>query len=118
MAHTRRFRIIKLYFLIRNYGTTGIRRYIRNHIDLARLFENYVRRDYRFEVVGGPFRFGLVAFRLKGYNLLTTRLVDALNASHRIHLVPSHFHNQVVIRFALCAEHANEADVGMMKSLL
>ncbi len=72
----------------------------------------YVRRDYRFEVIGGPFKFGLVTFRLKGYNSLTTKLLDAMNASHRIHMVSSHFHDQVVIRFALCAEHANELDIG------
>ncbi|ODM96945.1 Tyrosine decarboxylase [Orchesella cincta] len=111
VASSRRLRAFKLYCVIRNYGVEGIRRYIRNHISLARLFEAYVERDPRFELCGGSFRFGLVTFRLKGYNSLTQKLNDAINASHKIHMVPSHFHDKVVIRFALCAEYANERDV-------
>ncbi|CAL8114156.1 unnamed protein product [Orchesella dallaii] len=107
---TRRFRAYKLWCVIRNYGVEGIRRYCRNHINLAKLFEKYVKRDDRFEVCG-PVRFGLVAFRLKGLNEATSRLLDALNFSRRIHMVPSHFHEKVVIRFALCAEYANENDI-------
>ncbi|CAL8113527.1 unnamed protein product [Orchesella dallaii] len=111
VASSRRLRAYKLYCVIRNYGVEGIRRYIRNHVSLARLFEAYVERDPRFELCGGSFRFGLVTFRLKGYNSLTQKLNDAINASHKIHMVPSHFHDKVVIRFALCAEYANERDV-------
>lgn len=107
---TRRFRAYKLWAVIRNYCVEGIRRYCRNHINLAKLFEKYVKRDERFEVCG-PVRFGLVAFRLKGLNEATSRLLDALNFSRRIHMVPSHFHDKVVIRFALCAEYANENDI-------
>lgn len=107
---TRRFRAFKLWVVIRNYGVEGIRRYCRNHINLAKLFEMYVKRDERFEVCG-PVRFGLVAFRLKGLNEVTSRCLDAMNFSRRIHMVPSHFHNKVVIRFALCAEWANEEDI-------
>lgn len=84
---TRRFRAFKLWVVIRNYGIEGLRRYCRNHINLAKLFEKYVKRDDRFEVCG-PVRFGLCAFRLKGLNEVTSRLNDALNDSRKIHMVP------------------------------
>jgi len=107
---TRRFRAIKLWMVIRNYGVEGLRRYCRRHINLAKLFEMYVKRDERFECCG-PVRFGLVAFRLKGLNDATSKILDAMNYSRRIHMVPSHFHDKVVIRFAMCAEHADEKDI-------
>jgi aromatic-L-amino-acid decarboxylase len=48
---SRRFRALKLWFVIRSYGVEGLRRYIREHCRLAKLFESYVRIDSRFEVM-------------------------------------------------------------------
>jgi len=110
IASTRRFRAMKVWMVIRNYGVEGLRRYIRNHINLAKLFEMYVRRDTRFEVCG-PVRFGVCTFRLKGLNDANTKLLDAMNYSRRIHMVPSHYHDKVVIRFAVVSEKATEKDV-------
>lgn len=109
---TRRFRAFKLWVMIRNYGIKGLQNYIRSHVFLSKLFENYVRRDTRFEVVGAV-RVGLVCFRLKGTNEVNKRLLEALNASCKIHMVPSGFHDKYVIRFAPCYEFLNEADIHM-----
>ncbi|ODM87389.1 Tyrosine decarboxylase [Orchesella cincta] len=103
VASSRRLRAFKLYCVIRNYGVEGIRRYIRNHISLAGCLKPYVERDQDLSFV--------VDRSVLGYNSLTQKLNDAINASHKIHMVPSHFHDKVVIRFALCAEYANERDV-------
>ncbi|PNF27919.1 Tyrosine decarboxylase [Cryptotermes secundus] len=54
---SRRFRSLKLWFVIRNYGISGLQKYIRHHIRLAKRFETLVRKDKRFEVcneVKGP----------------------------------------------------------------
>ena len=47
---SRRFRSLKLWFVIRSYGISGLQRYIRHHIKLAKQFESLVRLDNRFEV--------------------------------------------------------------------
>jgi tyrosine decarboxylase len=61
---SRRFRAIKLWFVFRCYGISGLQSYIRNHIKLAKRFEIHVKSDERFEVVN-KVDLGLVCFRLK-----------------------------------------------------
>lgn len=47
---SRRFRSLKLWFVMRTFGISGLRKYIRLHICLAKKFEELVRKDARFEV--------------------------------------------------------------------
>lgn len=37
-------------FVLRNYGISGLQSYIRKHIELAKQFEELVRKDKRFEI--------------------------------------------------------------------
>ncbi|EFJ35827.1 hypothetical protein SELMODRAFT_78872 [Selaginella moellendorffii] len=46
----RRFRSLKLWFVMRMNGASGLRSYIRNHVRLAKRFEGFVREDPRFQV--------------------------------------------------------------------
>nr|XP_002731843.1 PREDICTED: aromatic-L-amino-acid decarboxylase-like [Saccoglossus kowalevskii] len=107
---SRRFRSLKIWFVVRSYGVDGLRKYIRNHVKLAKKFEALVLTDSRFEVIGDVVM-GLVCFRLKGRNALTENLVKTINASGRIHITPASLGDMYIIRFALCHEHACEADV-------
>ncbi len=60
----RRFRALKLWFVIRHYGVEGLRAHIREHMRLAAMFEACVRADDHFEVVT-PRTITLVCFRLR-----------------------------------------------------
>lgn len=60
----RRFRALKLWFVLRWYGAEGLRAHIRSGIDLAAWFADQVRADGRFDVVA-PHPFSLVCFRLR-----------------------------------------------------
>lgn len=60
---SRRFRALKLWFVFRSYGIAGLQKYIRNHIQLAKYFEQLVEEDDRFEV-RNDVHLGLVCFRL------------------------------------------------------
>ena len=60
----RRFRALKLWFVLRTYGAEGLRGYLRHHMRLAAWFARAVGTDPRFEIAAPP-RFGLVCFRLK-----------------------------------------------------
>ena len=60
----RRFRALKLWFVLRTYGAAGLRDYIGHKAGLASHFADLVRGDARFELTAPP-RFGLVCFRAK-----------------------------------------------------
>lgn len=58
----RRFRALKLWFLLRWFGAEGLRELLRGHVRWARAFADGVREDDRFELVAGP-SFSTVCFR-------------------------------------------------------
>ncbi|GFO16195.1 Aromatic-l-amino-acid decarboxylase-like protein [Plakobranchus ocellatus] len=80
------------------------------HCRLAKIFQRKVLSDERFEVVGDV-TMGLVCFKLQGPNSQTQKLHKMINESRRLHVVPAMLNDAYVIRFALCTEHAKEADV-------
>jgi glutamate/tyrosine decarboxylase-like PLP-dependent enzyme len=47
---SRRFRSLKLWFVIRNYGVEGLQAYVREHCRLAKYFEKLTLADKRFEI--------------------------------------------------------------------
>ncbi|MBL8875451.1 MAG: aspartate aminotransferase family protein [Phycisphaerae bacterium] len=81
----RRFRALKLWFVLRNYGAEGLRSYIREHMRLSELFESLVRADDRFEIVA-PRTMNLICFRYRGDDTANKRLLDTLNASGKLYL--------------------------------
>ena len=60
----RRFRSLKLWFVIRHYGVEGLQHHVREHIRLAQQFADWVRKDVRFELAA-PAPLNLVCFRHK-----------------------------------------------------
>jgi len=107
---SRRFRALKLWFVIRSFGVEGLQKYIREHCRLAKYFESMVLKDDRFEVCS-PVHLGLVCFRLNGSNGLNQKLLSSINASGRLHMVPASLGEKYVIRFCVCAQNATEADI-------
>ncbi|KAH7728013.1 Aromatic-L-amino-acid decarboxylase [Aphelenchoides avenae] len=107
---SRRFRSLKLWFVIRMYGIEGIQNYIREHVRLAKKFEALLLADDQFEVVGDVLT-GLVCFRLKGSNELNQALLTTLNCSGQIHMIPASLNGRYVIRFCVCQEHASDEDI-------
>merc|ERR1712035_91941 len=114
---SRRFRALKLWFTIRSYGVSGLQAYIRNHCRLAKMFATMVLTDSRFKVVNNV-QVGLVCFKLRGSNAINRKLLDTINDSGRLHMVPTNMKGEYVIRFALCAEKACEADVDAAWSIV
>src|SRR3990172_9568360 len=96
----RRFRALKLWFVIRTYGAEGLRTHIRNGVALAQEFAGWVRADDRFELCA-PAPLNLVCFRLKGDDGANERLRDALNASGKMYLIHTKLDGAVVLRLAI-----------------
>ena len=84
----RRFRALKLMFVLRTYGAEGLRRRIRDHVAWARSLESRLAADDRFELVA-PTHFALVSFRMRASDEATRALADALNATGRVYVTPS-----------------------------
>lgn len=74
----RRFRALKLWFVLRHYGARGLRAHIREHVRLGECFESWVSEDARFEVAV-PRSLSLVCFRLKPLSGETPQATDARN---------------------------------------
>jgi aromatic-L-amino-acid decarboxylase len=75
----RRFRALKLWFILRSYGREGLAGVIREHVRLARGFAQKVEADPRFEIAA-PVNFSVVNFRYKGTDEENRRLLDRINA--------------------------------------
>ncbi|XP_075068740.1 aromatic-L-amino-acid decarboxylase [Mixophyes fleayi] len=98
----RRFRSLKLWFVLRMYGVKGLQEYIRKHVQLAQEFVEFIKQDDRFEICS-PVILSLVCFRLKGSNELNKSLLQMINNLKKIHLVPCCLGDTFVLRFAIGA---------------
>lgn len=96
----RRFRALKLWFVMRWYGAEGLRAHIRSGVELAQRFAGWVGADERFEVVA-PHPFSLVCFRLRGPDGPNEELLRRLNATGRVHLTHTRAGGRYVLRFAV-----------------
>ncbi|XP_046974782.1 histidine decarboxylase isoform X3 [Vanessa cardui] len=107
---SRRFRALKLWFVLRNYGVVGLQKHIRESVRLAQKFEALVLADQRFDIPQ-PRNLGMVVFRLKGDNNLTERLLKKLNGRGYIHAVPACFKGVYVIRFTVTSQRTTNQDI-------
>lgn len=107
---SKRFRALKLWFVLRNFGIKGLQAHVRRGVELANLFAKCITSDSRFEL---PVKnhLGLVVFRLKGDNELTEKLLKRLNSEGKIHCVPASFKGIYVIRFTITSFRTTEDDV-------
>ncbi|XP_067001500.1 aromatic-L-amino-acid decarboxylase isoform X1 [Anabrus simplex] len=106
----RRFRALKLWFVLRLYGVKNLQAHIRRQIALAHEFEALVRADPRFEIVEEVIM-GLVCFRLKGSNELNESLLRRINGHGLIHLVPSKIKDTYFLRLAICSRFTETKDI-------
>ncbi|CAF1014077.1 unnamed protein product [Adineta steineri] len=107
---SRRFRALKLWFVIRSFGIEGLQKHIRNGVRMGALFESLVKADKRFELPADRY-LGLVVFRLKGDNELTEQLLKEINSGGQIHCVPASIKGKYIIRFTVTATSTNSDDI-------
>src|SRR5690606_15854386 len=111
----RRFRALKLWFLLRAHGLEGLRRMIRNHVAWSERLASRLAAEPGFEIVTEPM-LSLFTFRhqardereIDEHNL---RLVDAINDDGRIYLTQTRIDGPVAIRFQTGQFETTEADV-------
>ena len=96
----RRFRALKLWFVLRHYGIEGLQFHIREHNRLAQQFAGWVEKDDRFELAVKP-PLNLVCFRLKTGDDANQRLMDSLNKSGQLYLTHTRLNNRLTLRFCV-----------------
>jgi aromatic-L-amino-acid/L-tryptophan decarboxylase len=96
----RRFRALKLWFVLRYFGREGLAAVIREHVRLAQEFAAWVRASGDFELAA-PVPFALVCFRRRGSDDDNRRLLDAVNASGRAFLSHTVLNGRFVLRLAI-----------------
>jgi aromatic-L-amino-acid decarboxylase len=122
----RRFRALKLWFVIRSYGVEGLQELIRGHIELAQKFRSWVEQHPDFEILA-PSPFGLVCFRFNPdgrylseneLDALNERLLKEVNSDGRVHLTHTVLRGQYTIRLVVGQRTTTEQHVRLAWELI
>lgn len=96
----RRFRSLKLWFVMRYFGRQGVIRMIERQIEWSRAIAKLIAEDDRFELMA-PTTMGLVCFRLKGEDARSKTLVESINDSGFAFLSQTTVSGKYTIRWAI-----------------
>lgn len=96
----RRFRALKLWFVLRYYGREGIAGIIRKQIDWAQELAGQIDNDERFERTA-PTPFSTVCFRIKGADQENQALLERVNASGEVFLSHTVLNGRYCLRLAI-----------------
>src|SRR5882724_5398121 len=117
----RRFRALEAWIIFRSFGREGIAARLREHIRLANIFADWIRKDNRFELAA-PISMGVICFRFVGdaapsprghmaargravsideLDKLNSEIVEQINASGRAYLTQTKLRGQTVMRIGL-----------------
>uniref|UniRef100_A0A3Q3DP94 Histidine decarboxylase n=1 Tax=Hippocampus comes TaxID=109280 RepID=A0A3Q3DP94_HIPCM len=108
---SRRFRSLKLWFVLRSFGLKNLQGHIRHGIEMAKLLESLIRSNPNFEVPAKRY-LGLVVFCLKvGSNASTQELLRRLTCSGAMYLIPADIHTKRIIRFTVTSQHTTTDDI-------
>ena len=106
----RRFRALKLWFVIRHYGVEGLRHHVRRHVTLAQEFARWVQADPNFELAVDP-PLNLVCFRHRGGDEFNQDLMDRLNRSGDLYLTHTRLQDRLTLRLCVGQTHTERRHV-------
>lgn len=114
----RRFRALKMWFVINSFGLNGLKSKLKQHIELATKFEELIRNDVNFEIIV-PRTANLICFRLKPngirdieeINQLNLDLIDKINAEGNIFLSKTKINNMIILRMNIGQTYVMESHI-------
>lgn len=106
----RRFRALKLWYVMRAYGRAGMTAFLKKSIDQAQLLKRLIEADSDFEL-SAPVPLSLVCFRHRGPNELNLKLLAKLNASGKAFLSHTVLNGKFVLRCAFGNYLTTDEDV-------
>jgi aromatic-L-amino-acid decarboxylase len=120
----RRFRALKLWFVIRSYGLEGIRAKIRNHIQLAHQAKSWIEAHDNLEILA-PVNFNTICFRyhmetlsLEQENLINESWMNRVNATGKAFFSHTKLDGKYVIRWVISQTDVKEKHIQNAWSLL
>jgi aromatic-L-amino-acid decarboxylase len=93
----RRFRALKLWFVIRYYGFEGLQTLVRDHVAMTQQLAQWIDDDPDFERVA-PVPLNLVCFRHVAGDAVTQRILETVNASGSMYVTHTRLNDRYVIR--------------------
>ncbi|XP_042330629.1 histidine decarboxylase [Sceloporus undulatus] len=114
---SRRFRSLKLWFVIRSFGVKKLQDHVRHGTEMAKYFESLVRSDPLFEIPAKR-HLGLVVFRLKGPNWKTEKVLKDVNKSGKLFVIPAMLREKLIIRFTVTSQFTTQEDIWKDWSLI
>jgi aromatic-L-amino-acid decarboxylase len=106
----RRFRALKLWFVLRSYGVAGLQQRLREHLELAQEFRGWVRQDGDFELLA-PVPLNTICFRCRPANgaapdeealdRFNKELLDRVNMSGRVYLTHTRLRGRYTLRMSI-----------------
>jgi aromatic-L-amino-acid/L-tryptophan decarboxylase len=114
----RRFRALKLWFMIRSFGVEGIRKKIREHIQIAKNLERKINEEKDFEILS-PLTLNLICFRYKPeenltedvLNKINENLLHTINRDGKIFITHTKLNGKYALRFAASQTNVKEENV-------
>ncbi len=121
----RRFRALKLWFVLRTYGVSGMQERLRTHIALAQELAAWIEAEDGWQIAA-PHPLSVVCFRYapdsredpNAVDALNLAIMDAVNATGEVYLSSTRLHNRVVLRIAIGNERTTRDDVRLAWDLL
>jgi aromatic-L-amino-acid decarboxylase len=96
----RRFRALKLWFVIRHYGVKGLQHHVRQHIAHTKTLVSWIKADDRFELAA-PVPLNLVCFRHKSGDDFNLQLMEQLNNSGDLYLTHTKLDGKFTLRICI-----------------
>ncbi len=96
----RRFRALKLWFVIRHYGIEGLRHHVREHVNIAQQLASWIQEDDDFELAA-PAPLNLVCFRHRAGDEVNERLLQNVNASGEMYLTHTKLDGRYTLRMSV-----------------
>jgi aromatic-L-amino-acid/L-tryptophan decarboxylase len=106
----RRFRSLKLWFVLRHYGAEGLRHHLRRHVELAQEFAKWVKADERFHLAA-PVPLNLVCFRHRGGDHVNQTIMDRLNRSGDVYLTHTKLDGKLTLRMSIGQTRTEEEHI-------
>ena len=118
----RRFRSLKLWFVMRYFGRSGLIGRIREHCRLARLFASRVEASPNWEVAA-PVPFALVCFRAKADNIeaanaLNEEIMRRVNSSGKAYISHTKLNGRITLRLSVGSVHVEERHITKVWNIL
>ena len=113
----RRFRALKLWWVLRSFGAEGLRSMIRGHVAEAQRLAEWVDAHPRLATIA-PTPFALVSFRHVDGDEATRQLADGINADGSVYVTPSEIDGRPFISVSIGSTWTEPRHVAALRDLI